>query len=459
MTIDSGSFRDPSGQVFERNGKIYRSIFEHGRKEYEAARDLNIYDYMVEKHLLIGHKETTLDEAPEASIYILEHPKLHFVTYPWEWPFSMLKDAALLHLDIMDKLLAKGFWLRDASAFNVQYHDRGIVLIDTLSIGHKIPESPWVAYKQFCSHFLAPLAMAAYGDIGFMGLWRNHIDGFPLSMAANTLPLAKKYSPGLFMHLTLHAKLQESSDKKENIHSGDPKQHKVSDMALSGIIRSLKKCVSKLNWQQHSKIWASYDTIRTYEDDDVWEKKAFVKSCVDEVKPEMVWDMGGNTGEFSVIAADSGAHVVSVDGDPACTEYIYNSIRKKEGYNNIYPITMDLTNPSPGLGWESTERKSLTDRGPADLSFGLALIHHLLFSGNIPMNRIAKWFHSFSKNLIVEFMPPTDPMIIKLTKNRPEHLPYSLDVFLNGFSNYFEFTKKQELKNGRILFFGKRQQI
>lgn len=457
MTIDSGSFRDPSGQVFSFNGHIYRSIFEHGREAYETARDECIYDHLTKKKLLIDHEEVTLDEAPEGSLYVLEHPKLSIITYPWEWPFSMLKDAALLHLDIMDELLPKRFWLRDASAFNVQYAARGIILIDTLSIGLRIPESPWVAYRQFCSHFLAPLAMAAFGDIGFMGLWRNYIDGFPLGMAAKTLPPTKRFMPGLFMHLMLHARFQEGSDKKENIHLDAGRQHKVSDMALSGIVRSLRKTISKLNCQQHSRIWADYDSVRTYEDDDVRAKKGFVKACIDEEKPEMVWDLGGNTGEFSMIAADSGAQVVSIDGDPACTDYVYNEIRKKKGYNAIYPITMDLTNPSPGLGWQCMERKSLADRGPADLLLALALIHHLLFSGNIPMDRIAMWFHSLAKNIVVEFMASTDPMIIKLTKNRPEHLPYSLDIFLHDFGKFFDLTKKQELNNGRILFFGKRK--
>ena len=453
MTVEAGSFRDPSGQVFIHENTIYRSIYQSGIADYKAACNNGIYEELILKKQLISHSEVSFEHALENTEYCIEHPKLPMVSYPWEWSFSMLKDAALLHLDIMEFLLPKGFWLRDASAFNVQYNQTGLLLIDTLSIGKKAPDSPWVAYNQFCSHFLAPLATASCCDIRTLGLWRNYIDGFPLDLAVKMLPVIKKYSPGLFMHLTLHAYFQRKSDRQEDIlKEKTSKKRRVSDLALLGIIRSLRKTINKLKWDVDSRIWANYESIRTYEDADVKEKANYVKKIVNATNPAMVWDLGGNTGEFSKIAAESGAFVVSIDGDPACTEFIYKNIKSTENGKRILPLTMDLANPSPGLGWESKERLSIIERGPADLILALALIHHLVFSANIPLTRIAKWFASLSNNLLVEFMPIEDPMIKKLTQNRQEHLSYSLEDFKTSFSKYFTFIEYKELENKRILF-------
>jgi len=271
------------------------------------------------------------------------------------------------------------------------------------------------------------------------------------------LPLFKKYSPSLLMHLTLHARFQQNADRQEDLlKSKSKKIKKVSNFALLGIIRSLRKSIKKLNWKVRSRIWANYDSIRTYEDHDVKEKENYVKEIINRLNPEMVWDLGGNTGEFSLIAAEKGAFVVSIDGDPACTEYIYRKITSTEKGKRILPLTIDLANPTPGLGWESRERLNLTERGPADLLLALALIHHLVFSANVPLHLIAGWFAKLSKNLIVEFIPPTDPMIKKLTLNRLEYLPYSLDDFKAGFGKYFEFIDSKQLNNGRILFYFKK---
>jgi len=163
MILNSGSFRDPSGCVFSMDGKIYRSIFTHGANNFKAARDEGIYDKLIEAGLLLAYNEVNLGNmAPEGTIYCLAHPQLPMISYPWEWPFSMFKDAALLHLDAMEMLLQHGFWLRDASAFNVQYDGSRLRLIDTLSIGRRVPESPWVAYGQFCSLFFR---FSGYGCI------------------------------------------------------------------------------------------------------------------------------------------------------------------------------------------------------------------------------------------------------------------------------------------------------
>ena len=461
MTDSSGSFRDPSGHVFSRDGRIYRSIFEPGVKDFEAARDAGIYDKLIEAKLLLPHDEVNPDGlAPEGTVYCLTHPCLPMVSYPWEWSFSMFKDAALIHLDAMEMLLPRGFWLRDASAFNVQYDGNGLRLIDTLSIGLRVPDSPWVAYRQFCSHFLAPLAMAAYCDIRTLSLWRNYIDGYPLDLATKMLPFWRLYRPGLFMHLTLHARFQDVSDRKEDIGKTKlTKKPKVSDRGLIGLIRSLRRTVAGIKWKRSSRIWEEYGEIRTYNDEDLARKSEYVNRVVQRLQPNMVWDLGANTGEFSLIAASHGAFVVSIDGDPACTEFLYQRLSQENGMKRILPLTMDLANPSPSLGWDNRERLSLRDRGPADLVLALALMHHLVLSCCVPFSRIAEWFANLTNHVLVEFVPPNDPMVQKLLRNRgDEHLPYNLEVFQSSLGEFFDFVNRDTLQNGRTLFLCKRRE-
>lgn len=458
--FNPGSFKDPSGQVFSRDGKIYRAIFGPGVEDFEAARDAGVYRKLIKAGLLLPHEEVSdYDLTPDGAVYCLTHPYLPMISYPWEWPFSILKEAALIHLDAMEMLLGHGFWFRDASAFNVQYNGKGMRLIDTLSIGRRVPESPWVAYGQFCSHFLAPLALAAYCDIRTLSLWRNYIDGYPLDFAVKMLPFWRRYRPGFFMHLTLHARFQDVADRREDIHKKKHvKKPRVSDRSLIGIIGSLRRTIEGIKWKRSSKIWEDYGEIRTYGEEDLAKKSKYVAKVVQRLKPNTVWDLGANTGEFSLIAASHGAFVVSIDGDPACTEYLYQRVSKKNEAMRILPLTMDLANPSPGLGWSSSERLSLNHRGPTDLALALALIHHLVFSSCVPLPLIAEWFGSLANHLLVEYVPPTDPMVQKLLMNRgDEHLPYNLEVFNSSFGKFFDLLDQTILENGRTLFLYKRR--
>ncbi len=461
MKINSGSFRDPSGSVFSRDGRIFRAVYEPGRGDYEAVRDAGVFSRLIEEKMLVAHEEIEPPAtAPEGAVICLEHPRLPMISYPWEQPFSMLKDGALLHLEAMERLIEEGFWLRDASAFNVQYDGERVRLIDTLSVGPRPAESPWVAYGQFCGHFLAPLAMAAHQDIRTLSLWRGFIDGFPLDLAVRALPFWKRLRAGYFMHLVLHARFQSSADSLGAPGEDKPKKKpRVSDRGLIGLIRSLRKAIRKTRWRRSSKIWEGYEEIRTYGDDDVSLKRECVEKVVRRLRPNVVWDLGANTGEFSEIAARQGAFTVAIDGDAACAENIYLRHCRGGGLKNILPLTMDLANPSPSLGWDGQERPSLKERGPADLVFALALVHHLVLTCCVPLWKIAEWLRSLtSGRLLVEFVPVTDPMAQKLLESREEaHLPYGREVFEADFSRFFDIEDRTPLENGRILYLCKRR--
>ncbi|MBW1776935.1 MAG: hypothetical protein JRJ54_04990 [Deltaproteobacteria bacterium] len=263
----------------------------------------------------------------------------------------------MLQLDIMEMLIPQGFWLRDASVFNVQYDGSGLRLIDTLSIGKRVPDSPWMAYGQFCAHFLAPLVMAAYSDIRLLNLWRNFIDGFPLDLAVSSLSWKNRLRPGLFMHLVLHAYFQKNVQRREKMtHGSSFKNPKATDRGLLGLVRSLRRTISHIAFRNISGMWKDYETYRIYNTNEIQAKTEFLTRVMDRVQPKTVWDLGANVGEFSQTAGSRGAFVVSIEQDPVCTEMIYQSNKRQTAQNRILPLTMDIANPSPGLGWSGRER-------------------------------------------------------------------------------------------------------
>jgi hypothetical protein len=170
-------------------------------------------------------------------------------------------------------------------------------------------------------------------------MWRNYIDGYPLDLATKMLPFWRRYCPGLFMHLTLHARVQGLADRKEDIGKSKlARKPKVSDRGLIGLIRSLHRTIEGIKWKRSSKIWEEYGGIRTYQVEDVARKSEYVDRVVQRLQPKMVWDLGANTGEFSLIAASRGAFVVSIDGDPACMEFLYHNVSESNGTKSILPF-------------------------------------------------------------------------------------------------------------------------
>jgi len=452
MMQDPGSFRDPANLVFSLNGNVHRAIFAPGVQDYVSAKNEGVYARLAEAGILLPHEEIDPPpSAPEGTLYCLRYEALPMISYPWEWSFSMLKDAALLHLDAMEILLPQGFWLRDGSAINVQYDGRGLRLIDTLSIGLKKKGHPWVAYKQFCSHFLAPLALAAHGDVRTLALWREYVDGYPLDLAAHMIPFPKRYLSRLFIHLTLHARFQQKGWGDRRI--GTYETPRFSESSLLGLTRSLRHAIAGLRWNEHSSPWRQYHPAQNYGDGGLLLKKQHVDRIVGVLKPKIVWDLGGNTGEFSTIAASHGSFVVSIDGDPACTEHLCNRLKGDLRGKSVLPLTMNLANPTPALGWNEKERHSLRARGPADLVTALAFIHHLVFSHNIPLPSIAEWLSSIGNHVAVEYVSENDPMVSRFLRARgDEHLPYSQALFESSFARRFSILERTQLTASRSLY-------
>lgn len=454
MNTNSGvlgsSFRDPSGFLFRRDGTLYRQVNKSYAESYEKLVKSGLYDDLVERGLLIPHRDVEIKpERPETAYRIIEPEVVPFISYPYEWSFSQLKEAALATLEIEMIALGRGLALKDASAYNIQFLDGRPVFIDTLSFEAYTPGEPWVAYRQFCQHFLAPLALMAYRDVRLNQLLRVYIDGVPLDLASSLLPKRSWLNTRMVMHLHMHARSQA---KYADTHT-KIEPPKVNQNALLGLIDSLKNAVDSLTWRPEGTEWAEYYTETNYTPAGLEHKKEIIAGFLDEVRPKMVWDLGANVGVFSRLASEREIPTVAYDIDPACVERNYLDIREKNE-SHLLPLVMDLTNPSPAIGWDNAERDSMVERGPADMAFALALIHHLAISNNVPLERIAEYFAGICTNLVIEFVPKTDSQVRKLLANREDVFgDYSQDVFEERFSKKFSIIRKEQIKDSsRILY-------
>jgi len=428
------SFRDPCGFLFKREGVLYRQVNLIYREHYDRLISSGLYDKLVGQSLLIPHEETSLEPAEAALAYKVIRPQpLAFVSYPYEWCFDQLKDAALTTLRIQKLALAAGMSLKDASAYNIQFHRGRPTLIDTLSFEPYVEGRPWLAYRQFCQHFLAPLALMAYTDIRLGQLLRVYIDGVPLDLASRLLPAKTRWKLGLAMHLHWHATAQRRyADKPVGQETSE---RRMSRTAFVGLLDSLESSMRQLSWKGAASEWGDYYPARCghYSAEAIAHKKETVERFIERIQPRSVWDLGANTGVFSRLASARGIPTVAWDLDAAAVEQNYQAAKKaKEA--NLLPLVLDLTNPSPAIGWHNRERLSLLERGPADAVLALALIHHLAIANNVPLPALAEFFHAAGRWLVIEFVPKDDAQVQRLLASRQDIFP---DYTLAGFEAAF----------------------
>lgn len=454
--IHEASFRDPSGFIFYRDEVLYRQINQVYKANFDRLTDSGLCQELHGRGLLIHHEEVELNTAAIDGAYkILKPERIPFVSYPYEWCFSQLKDAALTTLTIQKLALRKDMALKDASAFNIQFHRGKPILIDSLSFECYRAEEPWVGYRQFCQHFLAPLSLMSYRDIRLGTLLRSHIDGIPLDLASRLLPFRTYLIPSLLLHLHMHARSQKHyADKQiDKTKVG----HTVSRHSMIALIDSLERASRKLKWKPPRTEWGEYYASNSYSDDALNHKKELVARFIKWTQAKTVWDLGANTGLFSDMSSRMGKLTIAFDFDPVAVERNY--VKCREGENKlVLPLLLDLTNPSPSIGWLNRERDSLFNRGPVDLSMALALLHHLAISNNVPLRNIAEFFHKVSRWLIIEFIPKTDPQIERLLATREDIFSsYTQEVFEKEFGRLFTIETSEPIRGtGRKLYLMRR---
>lgn len=454
----SGSFRDPSGCVFTHDGVLYRQVNRSYQQDFDLLMNSGLYDHLARSGTLVAHAEAAIELAPQpASAYkVIKPERIGFISYPYEWSFGQLKDAAILTLSIARRALEYDMALKDASAYNVQFQAGKPIFIDTLSFERYQPGLPWVAYRQFCQHFLAPLALMAYKDIRLEQLLRVYIDGIPLDLASSLLPAKTRLSLGVSSHIHLHAKSQKKYSDQEVPQ--EQTRGRFTKQAMYNLLDSLLSTVRSLSIRQIQTEWADYYQANNYTEKSFESKRALVKALISQVNPKNVWDLGANTGEFSRAAAELGIPTVAFDIDPGAVQQNYQQV-KRNNEVNMLPLVMDLTNPSPALGWQNRERESLLERAPTDLVMALALIHHLAIANNVPLHSVADFFAQLGGHLIIEFVPKEDSQVKRLLASRVDIFPdYNLEGFRQDFSTRYTILEEKPVEGSqRTLFLMQRK--
>jgi len=444
--IETSSFRDPSGFIFRRNEVLYRQVNHIYKEDYDCLIESGLYTALLEAELLIPHEEVDVQPIyPDKSYKVIKPELIRFISYPYEWSFSQLKNAALTTLEIQKIALKFGMTLKDCSAYNIQFKNGKPILIDTLSFEKYQEGQFWKPYKQFCQHFFAPLSLMSHKDIRLNQLLRIYLDGIPLDLASKLLPLKTRFMFSILTHIHAHAKSQKHYEGKKIKVSN----RKLSKNSFVGIIESLYSGVKKLNWTSKGTEWDDYYSDKAFE-----QKKQIISSFLDKIRPNQVWDLSAKTGEFSRISSEKSIDTISFDIDPAAVEKNYLEVIKKQE-KCLLPLILDLTNPTPSIGWNNEERTSFVNRGPVDLILALSLIQNLAISNNLPFYKIVEFLQKNCTSLIIEFIPKTDSQVQQLLASREDIFDdYDRENFENEFKKKFNIIGSSKLENSeRILYF------
>jgi hypothetical protein len=448
----AGSFRDPSGFVFEEDGVLYRQVNRACAADYDRMMASGFHRAAVDEGLLVSHDEVSLPDPAAECHRVLRPRRVPFVSHPYEWSFGQLRDAALLTLSLQRRALDFGLSLKDASAYNVQFEGSRPVFIDSLSFESYREGAPWIAYQQLCAHFLAPLALVAYRDVRLLGLLRTHLDGVPLDLASRLLPRRTWLAPRLLAHVHLHARsLRRWADTGPAARPAPATR--VSRTALLGLIDHLEGAVRGLAWRPGRTVWGDYYADTNYSAAAAAHKAAVVDHVVAAARPRLVWDLGANVGRYARIAADRGIPTVAFDGDALAVERNYAEARARDD-RWLLPLAMDLTNPSPDLGWDHGERRSLAARGPADVVLALALVHHLAIGNNVPLDAVVAALHRVARTLVVEWVPAGDSQVVRLLARRPDTFPdYTDAAFDAAVRRCFRVVRREPVRDStRVLY-------
>ena len=443
--LHTSSYKDIDAQVCYVDGTLYREIKPSYFKNYDLLNNSGLYEKLTEQNLLVKHIECK--ELSTTSLFI--KPEKVFISYPWEWSFSQLKDAALLTLDVLKTSLDYGMILKDANCYNVQFYKGKPLFIDTTSFEKYEEGMFWSGYLQFCSNFITPLALMAHTDLNLGKLLLAYPDGLDLTLVTKLLPFKTRFDFGLFLHIHQHALFQskfENSHKKIN--------YKYSRFQLLSLIDSLYRCVNKLSIKKQKTQWDNYYNITNYTDKSFKQKIDIVTDIKNKLLPKTVLDIGANNGYFSRIFSDCAKQILSTDYDINTVEQNYIK-SKQNNETSICPLVIDITNTSPAIGLNNEERFSFLQRASKnDVVLALALVHHLAIGKNIPLYKIAEFFSQFGKFLIIEFVNKDDSQVQKLLINRKDiFVEYSEESFEKAFTSNFKILEKHYLDNSDRLIY------
>ena len=451
---DPGSFRDWDSRVFSADGRVLRVLTDDGLAGWRALAGSRLFAEAVAEGKLVATQEVDEPLPGLDAAAVLEHERVPFVSYPYEWPFSMLRDAALLQLELLRRALNEDLTLKDASSYNVQWNGAKPVFIDVGSFERLREGEPWHGYRQFCLLFLNPLLLQAYKGVPFQPWLRGSLDGIGPQELRRVLSARDLLRPGVLAHVVLHARLERRHAESDRDVQGDLRRAGFRKELIVANVRRLEKLVRRLRWEPGRTEWSEYGATTSYTESDAARKEAFVREAAARRSRGLVWDLGCNEGRHARIAAEHARTVVALDADAAVVDRLYRQLAA-EGSTGILPLVGDLTDPSPGLGWRGRERLPLEARGRPDLTLCLAVLHHVAIGGNIPVPEFLDWLAGLRTEVVLEFPTRDDPRVAALLsrKGPGAHPDYDREPFERALAERFELERAEELAGGtRVLY-------
>ena len=457
IDIEPGSFRDRNGRVLYHDGKVYRLLSRHSLQDWQKLSRSRFYSECVQTgHIVETHKVDfsvlpDFDSGDWAAL--LEHQKVPFISYPYEWSFEMLKRAALLHLQLISKSLEEDMILKDATAFNIQWRGTKPVFIDIPSFEQLSPGTAWMGYRQFCQLFLFPLFLQAYKHLPFHSWLRGSLDGISPQSCRAVMSLRDLVRPGVFLHVHLQNRFQHRYAGRSESTKGQLKELGFGKTMIQKNLANLQKIIQRLKWEPFDSAWSEYVTEHTYQAADHQTKKEFVARATGSRHRSLAWDLGCNIGNFTRVLAKHSDYVVALDQDHVTIDRLFTQL-SDESCRNILPLVFNLADPSPDLGWWCKERKNLESRGRPDMILALALVHHMVIGANVPLSEFISWLASFPAELVIEFVTKDDSMVQALLRNKADqYSDYDLRIFRRLLANRYEILEEEPLTSGtRVLF-------
>ena len=454
---DPGSFRDPLSRVFVGPDTVVRAFTEQGKADIDAVWSKKSIQAALASGDLIS--STIVDPASAGLgapwVAAMTHPRLPFVSYPYEWTFSMLKDAALLQLGLTRATLADGIGLKDATPYNVQFLGSRAQFIDAGSFEKRRKTDPWYGYRQFCEMFLYPLMLQGYLGVGFQPFLRGAVNGISPDTMRKLLPASiRRPRKGRLTHVVLHAAAQNRFADTEVKVKNEAAKAGMNATVLDATLRKLEKLVGGLSLGDKKSTWSEYTERGHYIENSLDEKQKFVRDAVASRPRRLVTDIGCNDGAFSRIASAHSDYVVAMDADPLVVDRLYNSL-KAEKNDRILPLYVDMSDSGGGIGWRGRERPGVFDRGTPDIVLYLAVIHHVAITFNIPVAAQLDMLADLAPEIVIEMPHADDPMVRKLLVNKREgiHDDFNLQEFERLLSERFEVRSKMLLSSGTRTIF------
>jgi len=451
----SGSHRDPAGGVHFFGDRILRTVAPEHEADFATTLRTGTLDRLADSGHIVSFEELKL---PPQSLglagasRVFEHPRLPFVSHPYEWSFEMLRAAGLHHLDVHLEAMEGGITLSDSSAYNIQFLGADPIFIDLLSFRPYREGEIWVGYRQFCEQFLNPLLFCAATGVMPNAWYRGALEGIRTSDLRRLLPWRSLLSRRALLHVVAHSALEgvernPSDTAKAAASAGLPRG------SFLHMLRDLRAWLTKLTPKAARSLWRDYTTTCSYSSEEQQAKRAEVERFVASCRPKLLWDIGCNTGEYSLLALKSGAErAIGFDSDPSAVDVAFRAAREAKAA--FTPLVGDLANPSPSQGWSQGERAGMHERSSADGVMALAVIHHLLFSANVPLQQSIRWIVGLAPRGLIEFVPPDDVQVRQMRARRTgTHHPYDREHLLAALQAVARIEKSTVLRpSGREVF-------